>query len=263
MDALSLIAAEPLDHEADAPLYQQLEQRLLGLIASGALDAETPLPTEMELCEAFGLSRATVRRCFADLVEEGRVVRRRGQGTFVARGQASHAGPFLNFTRRMEAAGLRPSSKVLGLRVTSAPAGVAARLGVEPGTPVHEVRRLRLADGRPMTVDTAYVPQALLDKVPAEEVSGAGSLYALLARRTGTLPARAEERFEAVNLTESEADLFGVGAGTAGFLITRTTFDEHDRPFETSVTLAPGDRNSYELATPGDRGGGAMRAVPR
>lgn len=259
MDAMSLIAAEPLDGESETPLYQQLEQRLLGLIASGALDAETPLPTEMELCDAFGLSRATVRRCFADLVEEGRVVRRRGQGTFVARPGTRHAGPFFNFTQRMERVGLRPSSRLVELRTEGASRGVAERLRVAVGTPVHKIRRLRLADGRPMTMDTAYVPVELCPTLSPEELEG--SLYALLATRAGILPARAEERFDAVNLTEAEADAFGVESGTAGFLITRTAFDEHDRPFETSVTIAPGDRNSYEVSTASDGSQSSLRAV--
>lgn len=247
MDPLLLIAAEPLDPEAETPLYQQLEQRLLQLIASGALGGETPLPTEMELCKAFGLSRATVRRCFADLVEEGRVVRRRGQGTFVAGEKASHSGPFLNFSQRMASAGRTSSSRVVSLTTERAAGGVARRLRLEEGEPVYRICRVRLADGRPMTMDTSHVPCSLCPDLAQEDLTG--SLYALLAARSGLLPARADERFEAVGLTDAEAEVFEVEAGSPAFLITRTTYDPHDRPFETAVTVAPGDRNSYEVST--------------
>ena len=216
MDPLHLIAVEPLDPEAEAPLYQQLEQRLLQLIASGALGGETPLPTEMELCEAFGLSRATVRRCFADLVKEGRVVRRRGQGTFVAREKASHSGPFLNFSQRMASSGRTSSSRVVIFGQERAAGGVARRLRLEEGEPVYRICRVRLADGRPMTMDTSHVPCSL---------------------------------FEAVGLTDAEAEIFDMEAGSPAFLITRTTYDQHGLPFETAVTVAPGDRNSYEVST--------------
>ena len=247
MDPLLLIAVEPLDPEAEAPLYQQLEQRLLQLIASGALDGETPLPTEMELCEAFGLSRATVRRCFADLVKEGRVVRRRGQGTFVAREKASHSGPFLNFSQRMASSGRTSSSRVVIFGQERAAGGVARRLRLEEGEPVYRICRVRLADGRPMTMDTSHVPCSLCPNLAQKDLTG--SLYALLAEQAGLLPARADEHFEAVGLTDAEAEIFDMEAGSPAFLITRTTYDQHGLPFETAVTVAPGDRNSYEVST--------------
>lgn len=247
MDPLHLIAAEPLDPEAETPLYQQLEQRLLQLIASGALDGRAPLPTEMELCEAFGLSRATVRRCFADLVAEGRVVRRRGQGTFVAGGKASHSGPFLNFSQRMASSGRASSSRVVSFARERAAGGVARRLRLEDGAPVYRICRVRLADGRPMTMDTSHIPCSLCPDLSRDDLTG--SLYALLAERSGLLPARADERFEAVGLTDVEAETFDMEAGSPAFLITRTTYDQHDLPFETAVTVAPGDRNSYEVST--------------
>lgn len=247
MDALSLIASEPLDKDAETPLYQQLEQRLLQLIASGALDGETPLPTELELCDAFGLSRATVRRCFADLVEEGRVVRRRGRGTFVADQKASHSGPFLNFSQRMASTGRTSSSRVISFDTEGAARGVARRLRIEQGKPVFRICRVRLADERAMTMDTAYIPCALCPDLAQGDLTGL--LYGILAERSGLLPARADERFEAVGLTDFEADIFGAEVGAPAFLITRTTFDAHGLPFETSVTVAPGDRNSYEVST--------------
>lgn len=247
MDLLSIIAAEPLDPASPTPLYQQLEERLLQLIGTGALGPREPLPTELDLCDRFGLSRATVRRCFADLVAEGRVVRRRGQGTFVADQGAQHAGPFLNFSQRMESAGLTPSSRLLDLRQEGARPGMARRLGVEEGAPLYRIRRLRLADDRPMTIDTAYVPRAVCGDLGEKDLER--SLYALIAERAGILPARADELLEAVSLTDAEAADLAAEPGAAAFLITRTTYDVHGRPFEVSVTLAPGDRNRYAFSS--------------
>lgn len=72
-----------LRSQRDTPLYVQLKHRIALLIASQAFDTKTPLPRELEICARLELSRATVRRCFQDLVIEGRVVRKRGQGTFI------------------------------------------------------------------------------------------------------------------------------------------------------------------------------------
>ncbi len=249
MNLFALITDEPLDLASATPLYQQLEDRIVRLIATGALGPETPLPTEVELSQKLSLSRATVRRCFADLVEQGRVIRRRGRGTFVAPPSAAHGGPSLNFSQRMIAAGLHPSSRTLSFCRDRATADIAHRLGVDVGEPLFHVERLRLADARPMTLDNVRVLEAVCPHLAEADLAD-HSLYALIAQSTGTMPARAEELFEAVGLTKEQSRFFNLSAGAPAFRITRVTYDVNERPFEVTVTLAPGDRNSYELSSP-------------
>lgn len=242
VDNLAAIASSPLDDSSQLPLYQQLKQRMLQLMASGSLDETTPLPTEMQLCQAFGLSRATVRRCFKDLVDEGRVVRRRGHGTFVrpetTRGESSVP---LNFSSEMESAGLLPASRLLGLRRREASGGISRRLGVAEGTPVWEIRRLRLGNDLPLQLAIAYVPCELCPNLSEEDLTT--SLYALISQGSGALPARAEESYEAVCLDAREAKALGVRAGSAALRVLRTSFDTTGRAFEASVLIEPGDRS--------------------
>ena len=249
MNLIDLITAESLDLAAKTPLYQQLEDRIACLISCGTISPEAPLPTEVELAQKLNLSRATVRHCFADLVERGLVVRRRGRGTYVAPPSAAHGGPSLNFSQRMIAAGLHPSSRTLSFRRERATADIAHKLGVDTNEPLFHVERLRLADGRPMTLDDVKVLEAVCPNL-AETDLAYQSLYALIVQSTGTMPARAKELFEAVGLTKRQAMFFNLPVGAPAFRITRVTYDVDERPFEVTVTLAPGDRNSYELSSP-------------
>jgi len=66
------------------PLYQRVKQELLAAIAAGDYSPNRPFITQREICERFGVSHATAVRALNDLAAEGYVVRRRGQGTFVA-----------------------------------------------------------------------------------------------------------------------------------------------------------------------------------
>lgn len=54
------------------------------LIDAKRLSAGDRLPTELELAQRFKVSPVTVHRAMSDLAANGRVVRRRGRGTFVA-----------------------------------------------------------------------------------------------------------------------------------------------------------------------------------
>ena len=66
------------------PLYAMVKRELLAAIASGEYSPGVPFVTQREICERFGVSHATAVRALNDLAAEGVVVRRRGQGTFVA-----------------------------------------------------------------------------------------------------------------------------------------------------------------------------------
>ncbi len=237
MDMISFLASEPFDRSGDTPLYVQLKHRIALLIASQAFDTKTPLPRELEICERLELSRATVRRCFQDLVIEGRVVRKRGQGTFI-KPQTSAPGIdlALNFSARMREAGRVPSSQILAFSSIPAVRGIASGLKVPEGTPVWEIRRLRLANDKPMELNYVYIPVSLCPELTRKDVDG--SLYAYIAEKTGILPASVDAVYETVNLDKHEARLLGQNTGKAAMRIVRSTYDKTGTPFEVGVLIS-------------------------
>lgn len=247
MNALDAICATPLDKTSDVPLYLQLKLRLMGLIATHAFDGQTPLPAEAEICRALGLSRSTVRRCFKDLVDEGRVVRRRGKGTFVARYQRGRTTDVaLNFSARMEALGKAPSSRILSLRQVPGTDVLRRRLRLgERDGALWEVRRLRMADGVPMETNTAYVPTAVCPALTRERVER--SLYACVAEDAGLLPTYEDAYLEAVVLDAVEADALQQVRGAPGIRVVRTTYDADMVPFEVGVLVRRADKNRLHL----------------
>jgi GntR family transcriptional regulator len=66
------------------PFYKQIEDQLAELIRSGSLPPGTRLPSFRRLAGDLLVSLITVRRAYSDLEQDGLIVRRQGQGTFVA-----------------------------------------------------------------------------------------------------------------------------------------------------------------------------------
>ncbi|MBA3599546.1 MAG: GntR family transcriptional regulator [Methylibium sp.] len=64
-------------------LYQQIAQDLVGKVRSGELPVGSLLPTELQLMEAYGASRNTVRSALDRLQDMGMISRRRNRGTMV------------------------------------------------------------------------------------------------------------------------------------------------------------------------------------
>ncbi len=81
-----------IDRSADEPLHAQLKGLIRRAIDEGYLRPGDRLPTELELCRYFGLSRTPVRQALLELAQEGLLIRLPGRGTFVAERRVDKIG---------------------------------------------------------------------------------------------------------------------------------------------------------------------------
>src|SRR4051812_31070949 len=70
--------------EIGAPLHLQIYRRIRGAILAGTLASGARLPSTRTLALDLGVSRTTAEEAFAQLEAEGYLVRRVGDGTYVA-----------------------------------------------------------------------------------------------------------------------------------------------------------------------------------
>jgi len=125
--------------------------------------------------------------------------------------------------------------------VTEAEEEVASRLGLESGSLVTRVERVRYANGEPMAVETVYLDHIRFPGI-AEELSTGMSLYAILEERFGVVPFDADETIETVLAPPSASRLLGSDATTPMLLLTRSSRDADGRPVEYVRSLYRGDR---------------------
>ena len=72
-----------IDSDSGIPLWLQLRNRLIYLIASGRFKAGDKLPTVRELAVDLGVNYNTVSKVYQDIERDGYIVSKRGKGTFV------------------------------------------------------------------------------------------------------------------------------------------------------------------------------------
>lgn len=73
------------DMSNEIPLYQNMINDLIHQIEGGKLQQDAKLPSEADLGDSYSVSRITVRRALAELVDRGYIYKRHGIGSFVAR----------------------------------------------------------------------------------------------------------------------------------------------------------------------------------
>lgn len=225
------------------PRYAQLRRRLQAAIAEGVLAPAASLPPERELAEITGLSRVTVRKAMQDLVDKGVIIQRQGSGSFVREQPARVEQSLLNltsFSEDMAQRGWQTHSVWLERGVMRGTERECAALGLEPGSQVARIYRLRAADGRPLALERAALPLSMLPNPLEVETS----LYEVLAR-DGHRPVRAVQRFSALNLGAEEAELLHVKPGAAALSIERTSYLESGEVVEFTQSTYRGDAYDF------------------
>ncbi len=236
-----------LESPSPVPLYRQLFADLRRRIRAGDFDRAGVLPSEARIEKDYAVSRITVRRALLELDQEGLIERRQGRATRIRPHRLhrpAEAGLDAELAN-MLSFGFKTDSEVLEAREVKAPADVAERLGLAPGTPVHRSRRLRRVSGLPLCHSLAYLPLDLAGSVSRADLEREPLL--LLLVRNGLVIGRVDQSIGAVAAEPEMARLLGTAAGEPLLLIERLFRDNRERPVEQVVLHFRADRYRYGM----------------
>ncbi len=233
-----------LDHkltmDSEMPLYTQLIGIVKHSITSGESAVGQLLPSEAELCQAFSISRNTVRQAIGALEEDGFVVRKRGKGTFVADPAARRKSVQYSFTTEISQLGKAPSSTLVTFDVLPASPGIREIMDLSADEKVYCFTRVRNVDNKPLIVETSYYPQHIYPNLTREMLQ-THSFYSLLYH-VGIVPVSAEDSYEAVLLGDREAALLDCRSGSPAFFHQRRTTGENGHVYEYTTSYMRADR---------------------
>ncbi len=233
-----------LDRSGPIPLYFQIAQRIEKAILSGDLPAGSRLENEVSLGERLGLSRPTIRRAIQDLVDKGLLVRRRGIGTQVVHGQVTRGVELTSLYEDLSRSGQKPSTKILEYKKIKADGKMAEKLGVEVGSEVLYMRRLRSADNVAVSIMENWLPAEFTD-ISEAELNEHG-LYQILRSRGVTIRV-AKQKIGARKASQQEsADLF-IEKQASLLTMDRTAYDNSGRAVEFGHHCYRPDLYSFEV----------------
>lgn len=237
-----------IDRSSPLPLYVQLKQLLLDKLDNEWQPGDI-IPGDQELEKRYGLSRITVRQALGDLVQEGRLERIRGRGTFVTQPKFSH-DPIrrLALTEQMAEAGITPGWKLLGTDWVTPPPFVRQPLQLSNDDNVFQIRRLRLADDKPIGYHEAYVPAHIGEQVDLEMLlSQDGASLNYLLNFPQIQSSKASRQLEAVLADEPLMEHLDVENGAPILRIERTIYGDDGRTVEFLRASYRGDRFIYRI----------------
>lgn len=237
-----------LNPTGSTPLYIQIKELLQRQIEAGVFAVGQRLPSERELAEAHGVSRMTARHALLLLQQSGFTTTRVGKGTYVDRPQINQdLRDLTSFTQEMGGRGFQPTSRVLRAEVLPAAAEIAVQLGLSIGDEIVLLQRVRLADDKPVALETAHLRHSLCPRILAEHDFASESLYRVLTECYDVRPVWATQLIGARMPTRFEQEALGLGPRVPVLSLARLTFDQHDQPVEYVRSCYHSER--YQLRT--------------
>lgn len=235
------------ERKGGIPLYHQIFLVLRDEILSGQRPYDSPVPTEFEVGEQFGVSRITARRALDELALEGLVERRRRTGTRVI--YRAPAKPIeADIDQAVEsliAFGRNTSVQVLEITREVAEPLIAARLQLAEGERVIRAVRLRQFDNAPLGEITSWLPERFGKLADRRTLTNTPMLE--LLRGEGVKIGGAQQTIEARVADPSLAERLSIEALAPVLRVERLVADVNSQPVLLTVANYRADRYRISL----------------
>lgn len=233
-----------LDGKAVTPLYVQLMADVEDKIIRGVYQPGERLQSESEMAKTFGVSIITVRNAVSALVEKGLVEKKQGKGTFVSRPKfTKDIKKLQSFTEMCKHMGMTSGGRMLENNLVTADEKTRKLLGLEKGSQVIFISRVRYADNEPVAIESNYYPikYAFL----LGETFDDNSLFEFMKEKAGVMVAVSEKWIELCKATSREAELLKLTKGTSLLYIKSVAYTQDKEPIYVGTQIFNGERCSF------------------
>lgn len=224
----------------DTPIYVRLAAILREKVQQGEFAVGDALPSERDIAERMAVSRVTVRKAIDLLMREGVLSRKHGSGTYIAPRIEQPSSLLAGFSEDLRRRGLVAGSVWLEKSTDTASPDEVIAFGLAVNARVKRFRRIRTANGEPLALEHAIIPEAYLP----DHDSVADSLYAALDA-VGSKPVTGLQRVTASLASEDEAQHLGVPGGAAVLRIERRGYLADGTMVELTRSAYRGDRYDF------------------
>jgi GntR family transcriptional regulator len=237
----------PLIPFAPIPLYNQLKELLRAQILDGTYPPESRMPSESELGDQFHVSRITVRQALGDLQKEGLIFKIHGKGTYVAKPKAfQNVSKLQGLAESLSQLGYEVINQLISVKFIKADTRIAERLQLNEGNKIAEVKRVRLINRAPVSLEISYLPQDIGEKLQKADLI-TRDIFLILENDLQLNLGHADLAIDAVLSDGDLAKALNIEEGSPIMRIERLTHTADGKPIDFEYLYYRGDAFQYRF----------------
>lgn len=225
---------------AKQPIYRHIANHIQSQISEGHLSAGDAISTEAELCKQFNASRVTVRQAIKMLIEENILESIQGSGTYVKKAPIDYnIYDMTGFEEKFEHAKQHARSEILNFEIIIPPKNILNILHLNENDKVYFIKRVRLIENRPITLEETWMPLYLFSDLTYEVMKG--SKYHYIEDQKGMTIDRSDQEILAIMPNEDTCHHLNISPKipiiekiSIGYLADGTVFEYSKNFFKSS-----------------------------
>lgn len=230
------------------PVYYQIKQTIKSWIINNEYSPGDKIPSENELAKEFNVSRLTVRQATSQLIQEGFLKSKRGEGTFVTKNEGLIRSFNLEFTGFMDDLFYQVSktkTKTVEITRTKIPKYVSDKVKFhQDPEEVIRIKRIRFKEDKSFAYTINYLPLELGEKIKQADLFKK-PLLQIMEQDLGIEFTEAFQTIEASFADQEIAEKLGVASGGPILLVERTMYSKRRKPVEFVQSYYRGDLYKY------------------
>ena len=234
------MAAAPKKHK-HVVLREKLQAKFL------KLKPHSQIPSARDLAATYDVSIMTIRQSLAALQADGLIYTIPGSGTYVAGEKLSKKLVFVSFSEEIKEKGMKPTSQILKAeKVQVNDKKLAEILQISVGDYAYRIKRVRLADGTPLSLEDTHIP---CDNAPGLlDQNLKGSLYEIFKEVYERPVIKADSTISPILLDKDQANALKAPINTPSLMFTLTAFDMRGRTMEHCISVKRGDKYDFRFS---------------
>lgn len=232
-----------IDKTIKTSIYKQIASSILNAIDRGRLTYNDKLPTEKEICEVFDVSQTAVKMAYQQLIDQDKIKRIKGKGTFVTNRSAYHQD-FLNIYHFES----DPNHEIHDILFDCVDDEymIKRMLKIDHKESFCVIHRLIKSNQNPLVYQHIYLPEKHYPKLKKNYPAKVG-VFSLMHDVYHHTIHHIQNTFSPTRASSAEAQILNILPGEAIYLIRSQIFDNDQHVIGYIVNYFPGEFSSFEV----------------
>jgi GntR family transcriptional regulator len=229
-------------------MYYQIKQAVKAWIINREFNLGERIPSENELATKFNVCRITVRQAISQLVQEGFLTSRRGEGTFVTNNKGLINRFSLEFTGFMDDLFYQVSkSRTKSVKIIRLEPPKLIKDKLELGNKEKEIvqiKRVRFLENKSFAFTVNYLPLAIGRRISERDLY-TKPLLQMLEQDFDIQFTEAFQTIQASFANQEVSEKLGIASGSPILFVERIMYMKRRKPVEVVQTSYRGDLYKY------------------